>query len=301
MVEGFGYPNTKFGELRRDSTSMFMDIMTVVNRIIPDPDQTKVAYLSTWPPAKKKGKLYTFDTIMDWYGLTHLHPKMGWRDAIDVSAKKWRDGMKREEVYSKDYSLEQMDAADERICKFIRDGGHSKSSSYRSSVLILDTQSWLYGGFMIEVQLMLERFKYSKVHDLKGGEIIVWVKNDPPTVVLLVGHPSLAGDARANIGIRERQRRGVGSTTIKNVIGYLSGEMKELEDFDDQGVFGVTVSEHLARDLHTSVINIALLYRDAILSRANPSASALSTFEGPIRRENSFTELSNHDIRELKR
>eukprot|EP00985_Skeletonema_marinoi_P012706 scaffold6184_cov75-Skeletonema_marinoi.AAC.2 len=293
MAEAFSFPRHKYKALRHASEEMFDDTVNVIDEIIPSQEKVKVQLLSSWPPSKKPGKLYTFDVIMSLYGLNHLDPNMGWKDAIEHPVHHpWHDGLTIEQVYSKDYSHEDKDLADEEFCRFIRDSGF-KSSAHPYSLLILDAQSWLY-KYLVEPQKMLTRFNYSHVTTLKGGEIIIWKKQN--TVLLLVGHPSKAGDASGNVLFEDMQRRGATVATVANVIRYVKGEFEE-DNYDYTAVWAASVTEHMSENLHENNfrMNQALAFRDAILSQSNPHKSALSTFGGQMVKANNILTVSSYE------
>eukprot|EP00985_Skeletonema_marinoi_P012123 scaffold5802_cov72-Skeletonema_marinoi.AAC.2 len=294
MAEAFSFPRTKYEDLKQASKEMFDDTVNVIDEIIPSQEKAKVQLLSTWPPSIEPGKLYTFDVIMSLYGLNHLDPNMGWKDAIDHPVHHpWHDGLTNEQVYSKDYPQEDKDLADEEFCRFIRDSGF-KSSAHPYSLLILDAQNWLYKS-LVEAQKMLTRFNYSRVTTLKGGEIIIWKKQN--TVLLLVGHPSKAGDASGNVLFEDMQRRGATVATVANVIRYVKGEFEMAgNNYDYTAVWAASVMEHMSENLHQKNVRIyqALAFRDAILSQSEPHKSALSTFRGVTVKANNILTVSSY-------
>ena len=270
---------------------MFRELVAQAKVIIPKEaigENIDVAYLSTWPPSQKPGKLYTFGATMRHYGLDHDDPTYMWRDATDFPVHPWREGLTVQQIYSKDYTTKQKDEADERVCKFVRDSGFKKAISAKQySVSFLEAQSWLYDGKLVEVQNMLHRFSYHHIKTLKGGELIIWRKED--ALMVIVGHPSLAGDSRVEIPLIKSQRRGASVSAISNFIKYLKGELAveddgsdEIRGYNDLAVWGTTVSEQILKSLHGPKIYSALAYRDSLLFNEIPPISALSTYEGHL-------------------
>lgn len=278
MAEGFGWPSGKYKELSQASKSMFHEIVEIIDDVIPSQEKVKVQLLSTWPPSMEPHKLYTFNVIMEAYGLKHLDQDLGWKDVIDHPVNDWHEGLTVDQIYSKDYSDADKDEADETFCRFVRDGGF-KSSARPYSLLILDAQNWLYGS-LVEAQNTLKRFKYRRVKSLYGGEIIVW--KNPTTVVLLVGHPSKAGDATGTIPLEVMQRRAATVNTVRNLVWYVNGEIEKSSYLDYTECWAASVMEHICENLHQNSMRIfqALSFRDAILSVSEPHTSALSTFGG---------------------
>ncbi len=231
-------------------------------------------YMSTWPPAEEPGKLYTFHVSMLYLGIKH------WRNAITHSVHKWFKGISIEKKYSKDYSMEDKDCADETVCKYIRFG-----SNYNDfAVLFLDTQAWLYLS-LVEVQRILIRFGFIPAVTLLGGEVILYKKGQ--VIFPLVGHPSVAGDARdadkPRIPLDKAQRRGVALTALKNWIEYLNRDSEPPitvngipPEFDDQALWSTTVGEQLINGLHGPNLFRALVHRDALLLNKSPEESALT-------------------------
>lgn len=198
-----------------------------------------------------------------------------------TSAHDWHEGLTVDQTYSKDYSDADKDEADENFCRFVRDGGF-KTSARPYSLLILDAQDWLYGS-LVEAQNTLKRFKYRRVKSLYGGEIIVW--KNPTTVLLLVGHPSKAGDATGNVPLEDMQRRAATVNTVRNLVWYVNGKIEKSSYLDYTECWAASVMEHISKNLHQHSMRIfqALSFRDAILSVSEPHMSALSTFGGSIR------------------
>jgi hypothetical protein len=130
------------------------------------------------------------------------------------------------------------------------------------------------------------------VVNLLGGEVILYKKGQ--VIVPLVGHPSVAGDARdadkPRIPLHQAQRRGVALTALKNWIKYLnrdySGPLVTVNgipsEFDDQALWSTTVGEQLINGLHGSNLFRALVHRDALLLSKSPEESALTTSRVPL-------------------
>ncbi len=283
LESGFLWSRDKFTKLvgrSKDKVRKWLPHLrqVVMGGVMQGTTKVRKFAIATWPPGGlREGQLITFVVTIEYILGKGSVPddttdySQLWQDTIPYAVHPNAKTM--EERYDRNYSEEQLEGGRQVFRDIL---SHHYTTSSQPTVLLVDSNDVLFGNLR-RPQMIACEIGYEYIGESHGGELIGFKANK--VLLLMYGHPSIAGDSRPAIRVGVKQERATTIDAVAHLMRIAEGKAVDESTLDPRAILGSLYAEKSDHGLHGNIYVGAAIFRDMVTP---DNINALDTYGGKL-------------------